>query len=223
MYLIKIIIIKIISIVIFISNSIAFDDQCINSDKFPFCLYEKSEIAFKIFRYEEGEEKEEVGWHKVKFNKLNKGYEVITSGYVEVPYLLLLEYVFQYSARSYWINHNLQEYEANVDDDGDEYQIVIKRDNDQYNIVDKENNSKTTKLAFPSVHWNPYEIKAESIINLLTGNVVEVSVSNIEKGTWYLDGEIKYYISFDDRGRWIGLKFKPDEDSIMEYICSNCN
>ena len=77
------IIINILSHSLFKSNSaIAFDDSCIDSNNFPFCLYEMK--SFKIFRYEEGEEKEEVGWHKVKFNKLEEGFEVITNGYVQV-------------------------------------------------------------------------------------------------------------------------------------------
>ena len=221
MYLIKLIIINVLSIVYFFNSAIAFDDSCIDSNNFPFCLYEDSEISFKIFRYEEGEEKEEVGWHKVKFNKLEEGFEVITNGYVQVPYLLLLEYVFQYSAKSIWINNNLQRYEGRVDDDGDEYSILIERINNEYKITNKENEIKIIKSAFPSVHWHPYEIKANTIINLLTGDTVDITASKIDNNTWFLDGKIKYYITFDESGKWTGLKFKPDEDSIMEYIC-NC-
>ena len=221
MYPIKLIIINVLSIVYFFNSAIAFDDSCIDSNNFPFCLYEDSEISFKIFRYEEGEEKEEVGWHKVKFNKLEEGFEVITNGYVQVPYLLLLEYVFQYSAKSIWINNNLQRYEGNVNDDGDEYSILIERINNEYKITNKENEIKIIKSAFPSVHWHPYEIKANTIINLLTGDTVDITASKIDNNTWFLDGKIKYYISFDESGKWTGLKFKPDEDSIMEYIC-NC-
>ena len=221
MYLIKLIIINVLSIVYFFNSAVAFDDSCIDSNNFPFCLYENSEISFKIFRYEEGEEKEEVGWHKVKFNKLEEGFEVTTNGYVQVPYLLLLEYVFQYSAKSIWINNNLQRYEGNVNDDGDEYSILIERINNEYKITNKENEIKIIKSAFPSVHWHPYEIKANTIINLLTGDTVDITASKIDNNTWFLDGKIKYYISFDESGRWTGLKFKPDEDSIMEYIC-NC-
>ena len=72
MYLIKLIIIKAATIVYFLNSALAFDETCINSNNFPFCLYKDSEISFKILRYEEGEDKEEVGWHKVKFNKLEK-------------------------------------------------------------------------------------------------------------------------------------------------------
>jgi len=219
MYPIKLIIINVLSIVYFFNSAIAFDDSCIDSNNFPFCLYEDSEISFKIFRYEEGEEKEEVGWHKVKFNKLEEGFEVITNGYVQVPYLLLLEYVFQYSAKSIWINNNLQRYKGKVDDDGDEYSILIERINNEYKITNKENEIKIIKSAFPSVHWHPYEIKANTIINLLTGDTVDITASKIDNNTWFLDGKIKYYISFDESGKWTGLKFKPDEDSIMEYIC----
>ena len=223
MYLIKLIIIKAATIVYFLNSALAFDETCINSNNFPFCLYKDSEISFKILRYEEGEDKEEVGWHKVKFNRLKNGYEVITNGYVEVPYLLLLEYVFQYSAKSLWIDNNLQSYEGRVDDDGDEYTISIKKINNELKITDKDGETKIVNSAFPSVHWHPHELKAKTIINLLTGDVVDISISRIDNNTWYFDGEIKYFISFDESGKWTGLKFKPDEDSIMEYICDNCN
>jgi len=205
----------------------SFNDDCINSNDFPFCLYDKSLITFKILRYEIGEEdedKEEVGWHRVEFYKKDKGYEVLTSGYVEVPYLLLLDYQFQYSAKELWLNHTLLRYEGNIDDDGDEFKIIIERINDnELKITNKEGETNISKTSFPSVHWNPQEIKSDSIINLLTGESVDISVSEIDENTWYIDGNIKYYISYDKSGRWIGLKFKPDEDSIMEYICTNCN
>ena len=44
-----------------------------------------------------------------------------------------------------------------------------------------------------------------------------------DTNTLFIYGEIKYFITYDESGRWTGLKFRPDEDSIMEYICSNCN
>ncbi len=203
----------------------AFDNDCINSNNFPICLYDKSQINFKIYRYDiDDEEKEEVGWHKVEFKKMENSYEVYTTGYVEVPYLLLLEYQFQYAAKSIWINHQLQRYEGNVDDDGDEYQILIEKINEnEFKIKDKEDNTKIIKSSFPSVHWHPNEIQAKSIINLLTGDVVDITVSKIDTNTWYVDGDIKYYITYDKSGIWTGLKFKPDEDSIMEYICTDCN
>jgi len=203
----------------------AFDNDCINSNEFPLCLYKNSQINFKIYRYDEDdEEKEEVGWHKVEFKQMENKYEVYTTGYVEVPYLLLLEYKFQYIAKSVWKNNLLQRYEGKVDDDGDEYEILIEKINEnEFKILDKEGNTKITKSSFPSVHWHPNELQAQSIINLLTGDVVDITITKKSNNTWYVDGEIKYYITYDDSGRWTGLKFRPDEDSIMEYICSDCD
>ena len=227
MNLIKIIILYLSIILYFNNSAMSFDNDCINSNDFPFCLYEKSQIIFKILRYEideEDDEKEEVGWHKVEFHKTNNGYKVLTSGYVEVPYLLLLDYEFQYYAKGLWINHTLQKYEGYVDDDGDEFKIIIEKISDkELKITNKEGETNISKISFPSVHWNPEEIESNSIINLLTGEIVDINISKINENTWYIDGEIKYYITYDKSGRWKGLKFKPDEDSIMEYICTNCN
>ena len=45
----------------------------------------------------------------------------------------------------------------------------------------------------------------------------------IRDSTWYVDGKVKYYINYDDEGRWTGLKFDADEDDIIEYKCITCD
>ena len=47
-------------------NAYSFNNECINSKNFPFCLYTDSKLEFIILR-----NKKEVGWHKVEFKKTN--------------------------------------------------------------------------------------------------------------------------------------------------------
>ena len=47
-------------------NAYSFNDECIKSEDFPFCLYTNGKQEFVIIRNEK-----EVGWHKVKFSKTN--------------------------------------------------------------------------------------------------------------------------------------------------------
>ena len=202
-------------------NVQAFNEDCINSKKFPFCLYKDSKLDFIILRDEK-----EVGWHKVVFEKTNNGFTVNTNAYIKARYLLLLDYIFEYSSTSNWVNNQLNTQEVTIDDDGNKYNIYINKiSGDLLEITDEDKNISTVSDAniIPSDHWHPYEVKYNNIINTLNGEVLTTEVTKVDKNTWLVDGKVKYYINYDDQGKWIGLKFNPDEDTLIEYICTNCN
>ena len=202
-------------------NVQAFNEDCINSEKFPFCLYKESKIDFIIVR-----DGKEVGWHKVVFEKTNNGFNVYNTAYIKARYLLLLDYIFEYSSTSKWINNQLNSQVIKIDDDGNKYNIYINKiSKDLLEITDEDNNKSSVpnNNIIPSDHWHPYEVKYSNIINTLNGEVLKTIVTKVDRNTWFIDGKVKYYINYDDNGKWIGLKFNPDEDTLVEYICTNCN
>ena len=201
-------------------NAYSFNDDCIKSSDFPFCLYDKAKQEFIIIR-----NGKEVGWHKVEFNKTDDGYEVKSSAYIKARYLLFLDYIFEYASTSYWRGSQLQENIINIDDDGNDYSIQIKRINDNNLEIVNEDEEITIHEGnniFPSDHWHPYEINSKYLLNTLNGEVLEIEVKQIDETTWYVDGKVKYFINYDKAGRWTGLKFDADEDDIIEYICTTC-
>ena len=202
-------------------NAYAFNENCINSKEFPFCIYKDSKLDFIILRNEK-----EVGWHKVIFEKTSDGFNAITTAYIKARYLLFLDYIFIYSAKSNWVNNQLISHEVKIDDDGDEYNISIhKITEDLLEITDQDNKTITISRnnVLPSEHWHPYEVKYKTMINTLNGEVIDTKVSKVNNNTWFVDGEVKYYINYDNEGKWTGLKFNADEDTVIEYICTNCD
>jgi len=202
-------------------NAYAFNENCINSKEFPFCIYKDSKLDFIILRNEK-----EVGWHKVIFEKTSDGFNAITTAYIKARYLLFLDYIFIYSAKSNWVNNRLISHEVKIDDDGDEYNISIhKITEDLLEITDQDNKTITISKnnVLPSEHWHPYEVKYNTMINTLNGEVIDTKVSKVNDNTWFVDGEVKYYINYDDKGKWTGLKFNADEDTVIEYLCTNCD
>jgi hypothetical protein len=202
-------------------NASAFDEDCINSKNFPFCLYKDSKIEFVILRNEK-----EVGWHKVIFEKTSDGFNVNTTAYLKAPYLLFFDYIFEYSSKSNWIKNTLNSHVVKIDDDGDKYSILINKiDENLLEITDQDKNKNTTSAnnVLPSDHWHPYEVTYKSLINTLNGEIININVTQVDNNTWYIDGEIKYYINYDENGKWTGLKFNADEDTLIEYICTNCD
>ena len=63
---------------------------------------------------------------------------------------------------------------------------------------------------------------AVDIAKNFNGEIVNVISTQIDEQTWYLEGDIKYEITYDKDLKWTGLKFNADEDDIIEYICKNC-
>ena len=202
-------------------NAYSFNDECIDSEDFPFCLYKNGKQEFVIIRNDK-----EVGWHKVKFSKTNEGYKVDSTAYIKARYLLFLDYIFEYSSTSYWQNNQLLKNIINVDDDGNKYSIKANRlDENNIEIIneDEEKYTHEGNDIFPSDHWHPYEIKSKYLLNTLNGEVLNITVNKIDDNTWYVDGKVKYYINYDNEGRWTGLKFDADEDDIIEYKCTTCD
>ena len=213
-----------IYIIFFLSisfNANAFNEDCINSEQFPFCLYKESKIDFIILRDEK-----EVGWHKVVFEKTSNGFNVITTAYIKARYLLFLDYIFEYSSTANWINNQINTQDVVIDDDGNKYNISINKiSEDLLEITNEDKNTYTVPIdnIIPSDHWHPNEIIYSNMINTLNGEVLKTIVTKVDENTWFVDGKVKYYINYDDDGKWTGLKFNPDEDTVIEYICTSCN
>ena len=144
-------------------NAYSFNDECIDSEDFPFCLYKNGKQEFVIIRNDK-----EVGWHKVKFSKTNEGYKVDSTAYIKARYLLFLDYIFEYSSTSHWQNNQLLKNIINIDDDGNKYSIKANRlDENNIEIIneDEEKYTHEGNDIFPSDHWHPYEIKSKYLLN----------------------------------------------------------
>ena len=201
-----------------IFNPAFSDESCLKSIEFPLCIYTDKKLEFIIFRNEK-----EVGWHNVVFEISDEIITAETNAYVKAPYLLVFDYVMEYHSVSKWHKGKLINLVASLNDDGDEYEIRITKDTDgKITISGKEEKFIIEENILPTEHWHPEERNASKLINTLNGEIVNVISTQIDEQTWYLEGDIKYEITYDKDLKWTGLKFNADEDDIIEYICKNC-
>ena len=209
-------------ILICISNTYiaSSNENCLKSVEFPICLYPNMSIDFLIYR-----NNKEVGWHKVTFKKSDNLVIAETKAYIKAPYLLIFDYIMEYHSISTWNKGKLINLKISLNDDGDEYTIEVFKDSGGKMVIKgkEEESVFEDDSILPTEHWHPNELKASTLINTLNGELVNVTVTQIDDETWYVDGDIKYYINYDNNSRWTGLKFKADEDEVIEYICTNCN
>ena len=209
---------------IFICISITFstssNENCLESVEFPICLYPEKNIEFIVYR-----NGKEVGWHKVTFEKSGDLVIAETKAFVKAPYLLIFDYIMEYYSISTWSHGKLLKLNASLNDDGDEYTISIEKNSDGKIVIQGKENSYIIEddTILPTEHWHPKEINSSTLISTLDGEIVNVSSTQIDEKTWFIDGDIKYYINYDNNMRWTGLQFRADEDEIIEYICDNCN
>ena len=101
----KILIYTIITMIISL-NAYGFNEECIDSEDFPFCLYIDGKQEFLIIRNEK-----EVGWHKVEFSKTNDGYKVESTAYIKARYLLFFLEAHQ---KLETLNELIQEFEGKI-------------------------------------------------------------------------------------------------------------
>jgi hypothetical protein len=88
---------------------------------------------------------------------------------------------------------------------------------------------------YPTNHWNPEVLEPDRVLNTLTGDLTRVDIVRV--GTETLDlptgkvqaaryryvGDLSLDAWYDDRGQWLGMRFKGRDGSEIRYLCATCD
>lgn len=187
-------------------------------------------IAFEVRR-----EGRRVGSHETRFERDGDRLTVSSEMQLKVKVLFITAYRFEYQSEEVWCGDAIQTVEANVNDNGDRISLVGRRQDEQM-AIDRDDEAGTLIDGdlFPTNHWNEAVLRGDAVLNTITGRVnkveiVPMGVEEIEttsgtiKATRYeYRGELETEAWYDDRGRWVKLRFAADDGSTIEYVCTTC-
>ena len=164
----------------------------------------------------------EVGSHTVTFDNSEDQTIVQSSTSIKVKFLFITAYSFKYDAKETWINEKLVSVESKTKDGSDESAF--------YKIFKEE------EFLFPTNHWNPNVLAENAVYNTITGKKNSIS---IKSNDWELlptgvgarkaqrydySGDLKDVSAwYDEKGRWVGLRFKARDGSTITYECKRCS
>lgn len=192
----------------------------------PRSIYGDS-IVFKVLR-----DGTPVGYHRVDFRDQGSGVIVDTKFVVEVDFLFITAYRYEYESTEVWREGCLTELRALTDDDGDRSSVNVTDDGGGLRVVGPDGVVSAPRL-FPTNHWNAGVLGSEKVLNTITGQVddvqivdrgpsaVTVSGETVAAQRFSYTGDLVVDVWYDEQGRWVKMRFEKSGATI-EYVCQQC-
>ena len=194
----------------------------------PMSLY-GNEIVFDVYR-----EGTLVGSHTVQFSK-SDGYLNVRSVFqLDIKFLFITAYSYLYESDARWRNDQLQKLEARVDDNGGLSVVRAVQEGDGMRIESVNGQADSEILLFPTNHWHAGVLNQTQVLNTLTGRINDVQIVDGDRETvdtergpiqathFAYTGDLEKEVWYDDAGRWVKMRFKGTDDSIIDYVCRRC-
>lgn len=187
-------------------------------------------IAFNVLR-----KGEVVGEHITTFQK--QGDEVVVNSRMNIDIMAFFFplYAFEYRSKEVWKNDQLASLDVKVLDGSDKTAFSAKRENNLLDVTAPDKPYQVSGPVFTTNHWNSDVVKDRRVLNTLTGNINIVTVKKIGRenvdvvggilaATRYdYTGDLKdTSVWYDDQGRWVKLRFKARDGSMIDYRCRTC-
>lgn len=163
-----------------------------------------------------------IGEHFVTFKQENDKLIVNAETKIRVKFLFITAYKFDYKAEEVWQENELKTLTAYTNDNGDVSEVNYTYKNDSSPL-------------YSTNHWNPNVLSADNVLNTITGKTNNVTISKMGWENLSIQdetisalrhdysGDLKDVTTwYDEKGRWVGLQFKSEDDSIISYECNLC-
>lgn len=175
-----------------------------------------------------------VGEHRVAFSRDGDDVVVDVRYKVAIEVLFVTAYRYTYTSRSRWRDGCLVSLEAAVDDDGQRSSVVARADGDGLAIDGPAGVLRADPGVYPTDHWHPGVLGSTQVLNTLTGRINAVRL--VERGPatvavnggdrparhFAYTGDLDTEVWYDDRGRWVKLRFRARDGSTIESVCRQC-
>jgi hypothetical protein len=193
----------------------------------PFRLY-GDEIAFDVER-----DGDVVGRYIINFTRTDQGVLADARVDVDVSLLFVPVYTLRYHARELWSEGELQSVEAFTNDDGDLIHVQATRDSEGLRVTTNDE-AFETQAVLPISHWNAALLEGGPLLNGMTGEVDEIQVfdqgldtvstrhGSLRARHYLYSGDLNGEIWYDEEGRWVKLRFRANDGSMIDYVCRQC-
>ena len=175
-----------------------------------------------------------VGSHELERRMDGELIRVAVTSQIEVRFLALTLYRLAYRAQETWDRQGLRSLRVSLDDDGERRDLHGQRQGDVFEWVSGEQRYQHPMPVFPTNHWNPAVLQQDQVLNTLTGEINRVEIAEVSREPFALpstatpatryrySGDLQLESWYDDHGRWLGMRFRSDDGSLIEYRCRDC-
>jgi hypothetical protein len=194
----------------------------------PTVLYGDS-LEFDVLR-----DGKRVGFHRVTFRSEANRLIVDSVFDIKVKVMFITAFEYQYKSTDTWQNGCLVELTAVTNDNGDVRLVEAALNNGVLRINGPSGAETSEPGLFPTNHWHPGVLTTNRVLNTITGRVASVSITDAGPGDVVINGEIqtarryvyggdlRTEVWYDSDGRWVKMRFRADDGSVIEYMCQKC-
>ncbi len=175
-----------------------------------------------------------VGSHVVTFTDKGGTVQADTLFTIDISLLKIPVYNFRYESQGHWEDGQLRSINIDVDDDGKIDKFAGFRLPNAFLINGKPQPLAKGAKIYPTNHWNNGVLSQSEVFNTLTGKINQVSIKNagpetvavkggsITADRYVYTGDLEVESWYDKKGRWVKLRFKAEDESLIDYMCTTC-
>lgn len=175
-----------------------------------------------------------VGVHEITFDPTGDGFRASTLFTVTIEILSVPVYRYVYRSTEDWQSGCLQALRAETNDDGDLVTVTASADNGSLRIEGPRGSDSAPLGTLATTHWNAAVLDVDAVINTLTGRVNRVRIEDrgeavvvangrsIPARHYVYTGDLSTEVWYDDRGRWVKMRFEASDGSTIDVLCRSC-
>jgi hypothetical protein len=194
----------------------------------PFALYGRS-MSFEVLR-----NGAPVGRHDVTFARRGEDLVVDSRFDVTVRFLGMAVYRYAYRSVDVWRGGCLQSLNVEIDEDGVRTTIEARREGEHLIVRGPKGEQRGLATLIPTNHWSAAVLTERQVLNTITGTIDTVVI--VDRGEtmrpmngavrparhYAYTGDLTTEVWYDGDGRWVGLAFKGQDGSDIEFVCRRC-
>ncbi len=193
----------------------------------PLFLYD-GELAFDVMR-----DGQRVGHHVSTFSGGGNRIVAVHRFELEIRFFIFT-YDYLYESVGTWQDGELIELVAQTDDNGDTSSVTMMRSGDAITISGPEGLLRTTPPLYPTNHWHAGVLTQPRVLNTITGAInavriekrereaVETELGPVVATRYAYTGDLQTEVWYDDAGRWVKMRFKGRDGTMIDYVCRRC-
>lgn len=129
------------------------------------------EWRFRVFL-----EDREIGTHTFRVFETNGERRVESDAQFTVRFLFIDAYTYTHHAREHWNGNCLATLEASTDDNGEHLSVRGTRNASGFALTATRGHAELPACVMPFAYWNPSMLRQPRLLNVQTGELVEVRV-----------------------------------------------
>lgn len=173
-----------------------------------------------------------IGEHVFQLKEDGKFQQLISNANFKVTLLSIPVYKYKHISQESWSKDCLRAVEASTQDGGDQYKVLGKSETDIFKLVEPSKEAFSADCPMTFSYWNPSMLKQNKLLNVQTGEYMEVQIKSLGKKTIKVKNEnieadsyqltapkINIQLWYKDNKEWVKLEsITPDNHHIVYML-----